>query len=172
MGCGERIAKLKSCKWGTLDELYDILEVVCSNGKIDAFLSKRGDEITIQVPQPGAVDIDGAFEYLWNIYPRRNGLRVGKGEAKKYFKTHFKSKKKRDLLEKAIINYTAVDVFPRDMKRFMLNDFYMDFLEAAKDQGMTYEAVIKHCADNDLKSIGEHYAMAGDNLWYPLIKVI
>ena len=169
MGCREQVSELKKSK--LIDAIEYLLTEIRGGGEVDC-LSQTDYAITAELvhPEDHKIDINEEFDRLWNIYPKRNGLRVGKGEAKKYFKTHFKSKKKRDLLEKAIINYTAVDVFPRDMKRFMLNDFYMDFLEAAKDQGMTYEAVVKHCADNDLKPIGEHYAMADDTLWYPIVR--
>jgi len=169
MGCREQVSELK--KSSLIDAIEYLLTELRGGDEVDC-LSQTDYAITIELVQSKdhKIDINEEFDRLWNIYPRRNGLRVGKGEAKKYFKTHFKSKKKRDLLEKAIINYTAVDVFPRDMKRFMLNDFYLDLLESAEGRGMTYEAVIKHCADNDLKSIGEHYAMADDTLWYPIVR--
>lgn len=126
---------------------------------------------TAMVPQGDVVtDDDEAFEALWAIYPRRNGRKVGKANAKKIFKRDFKHPYMRANLEIAIRNYAAADTLPKDMERFMKNSYWKDWMEEEQDTGISYEEAVADCQKNNKFPISKHYEMHDDMLWYPVNK--
>lgn len=110
------------------------------------------------------------FEHLWDLYPKRNGRRLGKSDAKRFFMANFKSKSKINLLERAILNYIEGlgEISARDMVRFMRNDFWLDWVDEAEDTsvGVSYESAVYDCKKNDLFPVSHHYEMRTDGLWY------
>jgi hypothetical protein len=68
-----------------------------------------------------------AFKKFWDIYPLRNGKKVGKKSAKELF---FKQKESDlERITKNAENYGIGNEFPKDPERFLKNDFWMDWDE-------------------------------------------
>ena len=154
----------------TVPEDYALVknDIEASTAIVFNALSKMfsSDALVVTAEKPVAIDVD-EFETLWNIYPKRGGRRVGKSEAKKYFTANFRSQKKLDLLTRAVRNYIGQD-YPKDMVRFMRNDYYLDWVDEAEDTavGVSYEAAVADCQKNMLFPIKDHYEMRDDKKWY------
>ena len=76
--------------------------------------------------------INIAFEAFWNLYPKRNGKKLLKKDAEKYFINKIKDAE-IPLLMQAVQNYVESDTckrgYARDAIRFLRNDFWRDWLE-------------------------------------------
>ena len=65
------------------------------------------------------------FESFWEIYPKRNGKKVGKSVSKKIWMTQNESD-----LETIIVNaknYGVNNAWPKDPERFLKNEFWKDW---------------------------------------------
>lgn len=76
------------------------------------------------------------FEEFWELYPKRDGKKVGKAEAKKYFVAKIKDEEFL-LMMQAVRNYASSkgcrDGYAKDAIRFLRQDFWKDWIE--KDKG-------------------------------------
>ena len=76
------------------------------------------------------------FDEFWNLYPKRNGRKVGKKNTLKLFKNI----EEFDLLIIATKNYTeskiAKDNFSRDPERFLKNDFWQDWIGEIENESI------------------------------------
>jgi hypothetical protein len=85
--------------------------------------------------------VGSAFEIIWNKYPRRNGKRLDKVKALAAYGRM--SASDRAALPAAIEHYAASGQIPRDMCRFLRNDYWREWLTPATTgdigHGYTYE---------------------------------
>ena len=89
-----------------------------------------------------------SFTEFWDIYPKRNGKKIGKASAKeKFFKL-----KNSDLANIiiAVTNYSrskqVLDGYAKDAERFLKKDFWKDWMEGEEsDDGMEW------ATDEDIK---------------------
>ena len=74
---------------------------------------------------------DGHFEVLWGKYPKRNGIRQGKANAKNKWRSLWVASKSHDDLlhdiSLAIGNYAIDNDYPKDMERFLKADFWKEW---------------------------------------------
>ena len=138
---------------------------------LSAMFDANWDKMLSTKSQGAVVVADDVFDRLWKMYPSRNGRKIGKSDAKKFFKSNFKSQKKIDLLERAISNYIdgRGDVSARDMVRFMRNDFYLDWVEDAENDGVSYEDAVFDCRKNNLFPVSDYYEFGLDELWHKIV---
>jgi len=142
----------------------------CVYSALNDMFSSSNTQVSV-INQGSLVVADDAFARLWEMYPSRNGRKIGKADAKKFFNSNFKSQKEIDLLERAILNYIdgRGDISARDMKRFMHNDFYLDWVEDAESDGISYEDAVLDCKKNNLFPVSRHYGFGSDELWHKVI---
>jgi len=67
------------------------------------------------------------FEAFWQIYPKRNGLKVGKQAALEEFKRQIKSQEDYDKLLNATQHYATGNHFIRDAVRFLKQAYWKDW---------------------------------------------
>jgi len=67
------------------------------------------------------------FEAFWQIYPKRNGLKVGKQAALEEFKRQIKSQEDYDKLLNATQRYAIGNHFIRDAVRFLKQAYWKDW---------------------------------------------
>ena len=113
----------------TEDELQEEVRVDSTNREI---------VIVESVETTERVDDTLGFDEFWSVYPQRNGRKVGKQAALKLFV-------KLDLDDRraawrAARNYAAAaeqGTFVRDAQRFLKDDYWRDWLEAAQPGGVS-----------------------------------
>ena len=73
------------------------------------------------------------FKKFWEIYPGRNGKKVGKVEAKEFFLSTKIKDEELELILQAVTNYARSDAatrgFAKDAVRFLRKDFWHDWIE-------------------------------------------
>ena len=84
------------------------------------------------------------FKAIWDVYPKRNGKRLGKNEALPRCKALLNNGVSEAELLLATQNYARFceekDQFPKDAKRFFQKDgYWRDFLNGSSDEGNVIE---------------------------------
>ncbi len=78
---------------------------------------------------------DKKFKEFWELYPKRQGKRVGKAEAKKYFVAKIKDEEFLSIMQ-AVRNYASStgcrNGYAKDAIRFLRQDFWKDWIEESK----------------------------------------
>lgn len=72
---------------------------------------------------------DTAFDRFWEQYPTRNGKKLGKANAKRQWDRLGYIAKQENL--RAVVNYAASGVLPKDPERWLRDHCYLDWLEPA-----------------------------------------
>lgn len=118
--------------------------------KVMDYLAKIGAKtspLPLGKPELTPEEYSKEFENLWTLYPGRRGIKVGKPEAFRKFKTM--KNFDREALAKACWNYaksqTARTGFARDMVRFLKADYWPLWINPT-------EAMMKGTQPNDKKS--------------------
>ena len=80
---------------------------------------------------------EGRFPIFWDLYPKRNGKKLGKAETEKVF-LKFSDDEQTEIM-KALSNYrkskVVADGFPKDPIRFLRKDFWKDWLDDGGTNG-------------------------------------
>ena len=97
--------------------------------------------------------LEGDFKTFWNLYPLRNGKKVGKKECEDYFRENIKPEDLNQLII-ATGNYTnsktAKDNYAKDPIRFLKKDFWRDWIEPPEAEVPSHLRGLKQWA-NEIK---------------------
>lgn len=86
---------------------------------------------------PQREQFTGFFDSFWEAYPRRNGIKVGKQEARENA-LKLSPAEYTDVLQ-AVHNYAASGERPKDAKRFLLKDYWRGWLDVQPEDQQTQQ---------------------------------
>jgi hypothetical protein len=106
--------------------------------EVEEEVDKEKKKKHICAPDPS---FDSFFNDFWNIYPGRNGKKIGKDQCREYCK-RFKNGEREQILA-GVKNYAAsrqaVEGFAKDPIRFLKNKAWHDWQEPEHDPSNAYD---------------------------------
>lgn len=125
------------------DELMDSVNDAVNDSVNDASPEGRGEEGRggVHTPSTDVDPVEDSFEQFWDIYPKRNGKKVGKANALIEWRKLTLDERRRAYI--GARNLSASDTLPKDPERFLRRgkggkgDYpFDDWQEASSQQGV------------------------------------
>lgn len=123
------------------------------------------DPSETRTPPSTDVDRSAGFDVFWDLYPRRNGKRLGKAKALERWRKLSPASRTQALLGARAYAASVArgDTIARDPERFLANHYFEDWVpEATEEAPRTRDAVLDR---NVARSRGEACPVCADSLF-------